>query len=395
MTLKVVVVGPPHSGKSVFLGGLTKNLPRNAYYLFRACPDGEGSWTYRSPSATKYRRKGTFSKKIVDWYCQSLSSCSLADIVLVDVGGKVTPDNRRILCEGGVTHAIILAGDVGAIPEWESFLKECGVSVVATLHSDYHGTADEVSGPVMRVHHLERGEDVSSRPAIQEVACQLLELAEKNNSNKKEEITMNQIFNGNVLEVSALAETLGKEAVERTLPNGRVVSQIIWEGGDLANISRLLHNNSAEMEEVVRINGAAPAWLVAALTHECHPRQVALNSPDGYIDVGCQRPDGEGHGENLAFDVSMREDGWVVVTASAVDPSVPFSPADLGGWTPPALGMGAKVILSGRLPNWGMVSLAMAYHGQAKAVALFQPGTGSTVCWTHSKEVALGDVIPE
>ena len=110
---------------------------------------------------------------------------------------------------------------------------------------------------------------------------------------------MEKIFNGDVLEISNLAAVLGKEAVERTLPNGRVVSQIVWDGADLAEIARLLHNHSGEMPEVVHINGAAPAWLVAALSHECHPRQVALNSPDGYVPVGCARPDGEGHGMRI------------------------------------------------------------------------------------------------
>jgi len=394
MTVKIAVVGPPHSGKSVFLGGLTKNLPRSSYYLFRACPDGEGSWTYRSPSAAQYRRKGTFTQEIVDWYVQSLKSCELADVVLVDVGGRVTPENQRILREGGVSHAIILAGNLEAIPEWESFLKECGVSMVAVLHSDYHGTADEVSGPIMRVHHLERGEDVSSRPAIQKVACQVLDLAETGNENKKEATKMNAIFNNDVLEVSNLAEVLGKEAVSRTLPNGKVVSQVVWEGKDLAEIARLLHNHSGEMPEVVKVNGAAPAWLVAALAHECHPRQVALNSPDGYINVGCQRPDGEGHGNNISFSV-CEKGGWTIVTAQASDPSVPFSQTDLDELVPPTVPMGTKIILSGRLPNWMMVSLAMAYHGVAKAVACFQPGTGATVVWTHSQEVALGEVIPE
>jgi CRISPR-associated Csx3 family protein len=196
-----------------------------------------------------------------------------------------------------------------------------------------------------------------------------------------------------VLSIPDLAQALGKEPVKRTLPNGSVVEQIVWEGGDLPKIAQLLHNRSGDMPEHVKIDGPAPAWLVAALAHECHPRAVSLNSPDGFVPVGCRRPEGPGAGANLIFSVEEKDNGWLLVICRLTDPAVPLSPSDLAHIVPPAVPMGAKVILSGRMPNWLAASLAMAYHGIAKAVALFQPGTGATVAWTHSKEVRLGEVI--
>ena len=59
--LKVIICGPPHSGKSVFIGGLRKHLPGS--YLFRANPDGEGTWTYRNDDSASFRRKGKFTKE--------------------------------------------------------------------------------------------------------------------------------------------------------------------------------------------------------------------------------------------------------------------------------------------------------------------------------------------
>lgn len=205
-------------------------------------------------------------------------------------------------------------------------------------------------------------------------------------------LTKNFIFQ-EVLSVPDLAQALGKEPVKRTLSNGRVVEQIVWEGGDLVQIAQLLHNRSSDLPEHVKIDGPAPAWLVAALAHECHPRAVSLNSPDGFVPVGCHRPEGAGSGANLSFSVEEKDNGWLLVTCQQSDPSVPLDPADLLEVVPPAVPMGSKVILSGRMPNWLAASLAMAYHGVAKAVALFQPGTGATVAWTHSKDVRLGDVI--
>jgi len=388
---KIAVVGPPHSGKSVFLQGLCALLPRTDRYLFRACPDGEGTWTWASPEAASFRRKGRFSKEAVDWYVKCLSTCNLAPIVLVDIGGRMSEENTRILREGRVDYAVVLSGDPAVIPEWEEFCRSCGVEVLVSIISDYHAVEDNPNTVPMVVHHLERGEDVSSRPAIQRVAETILNLI----LNKEENDMTNFIISDSdgVISIPALARELSKEPVKRTLPNGREVEQIVWEGEDLISISRLLHNSSGEMPEHVKIDGAAPAWLVAALAHECHPRSVSLNSPDGFVPVGCRKPAGAGAGANLEFSVEEKDNGWLLVTCQQADPSVPLDPADLSEVAPPAVPMGARVILSGRMPNWLAASLAMSYHGVAKAVALFQPGTGATVAWTHSKEARLGEVI--
>lgn len=390
--LKVVVAGPPHSGKSVFLGGLCENLPRTQRYLFRACPDGEGTWTWKGNGAETHRRKGTFSQEIVDWYCQSLKSCELAPIVLVDIGGRTSDENHRVLVEGGVTHAIILAGDRNAIPEWETFLVGCGIEVIAVLHSDYNGTSDSIQCCEPRlegvVHHLERGENVTDRPAIVAVAEVILSLAAASEPQER------KMLNGNVLSVATLAATLGKVEQEKTLPNGKVVRQLTWEGSDLLKVAELLHNQSATMPEVVDIDGPAPAWLATALCHEVHPRSARLNSPDGFVGVGCQNPKGAGSGC-----------GWAVTELPAIgerkcwkveftlDPSTPFKPTDLDTVIPPEVGLGDVVVLSGRGPNWLTASVAMAYHGRSAACATFQPGTGATIAWTHVADVPLGSVI--
>lgn len=385
MTIKIVVCGPPHSGKSVFLGGLCMNLLRWIFFLFRACPDGEGTWTWKGNGAEQYRRKGRFTQDVVDWYCRSLASCEMAPIVLVDIGGIPSEENRRILTEGGVSHGIILAGDMEKVSEWRQFLASCGVEVVAVLHSDYYGTEDCVTSDPMVVHHLERGdESVSTRPAILAVAEKILKLTE--------EVTMsNASLQFSPLTITAIADAIGKVATEKALPNGRVVKGIDWVGSDLPELAKLIHNLSASMPEVVDIDGPGPAWLMATLAHECHPRAVRLNSPDGYVGVGCQKPEGSGSG--LDFTAKPGPEGWTVVEYQ-LDPSRPMAPAELDDIAPPAVGMGDRVILSGRGPNWLMASLAMSYHGRCQAVATFQPGTGSTVCWTHTAGVLLGTLIP-
>src|SRR3989339_139066 len=278
--VKVVVCGPPHSGKSVFLLGLVGQLARRDYYLFRACPDGEGSWTYAAPGNSQLRRKGQFAPEFVQWCVRALHENSLAPCVLVDVGGRMTPENRQIMAE--CDSAIILSGDPAAIPNWRQFCAECGLRVIAELHSDYHASNDvvECETPLVRgsVHHLERGEDVTSRPAIEAVGRALNGLIEK----EKQEKAMNE--NSITITIDSIAKELGKEKIKKTLPNnGKVIQTIEWQASDLVAISRLLHGRSAEfVGQDVRVDGGAPGFFVAAIVHELHPADVSVNSPDGF-----------------------------------------------------------------------------------------------------------------
>ncbi len=66
------------------------------------------------------------------------------------------------------------------VAEWQEFARKVGLTVVAEIHSDYHGTEDGVEGVgpdgILRgsVHHLERGEVVADRPMIKALADHLL-----------------------------------------------------------------------------------------------------------------------------------------------------------------------------------------------------------------------------
>lgn len=306
---------------------------------------------------------------------------------MVLVGGRMSEENCRIMRE--CDAAVVLSRDLTQIEPWAPFCRECGLEVLAKVWSDYAAVEDRVEGEYPAIHRLERGEDVSGRPVVQAVAQMLLEKA----AIAEERGEKMDVVKDGVLSVAGLAEALGKQPVERTLPNGRVVRQLVWDGGDLREAARFLHNVSGGLPGHVKIGGPIPGWLAAGLAHELHPRAVSLNSPDGYVPVGCQRPAGVGAGPNLVFEVSPGSGGWTVVECRQADPSVPLSPGDLEKVVPPEVPFGSKVVLSGRMPNWLVASLAMAYHGRAKAVACFQPGVGATVAWTHSPEVALGSVV--
>jgi len=389
--MKIVVGGPPHSGKSVFLSGLVGQLDRQDYFLFRACPDGEGSWTYAVEENAKLRRKGEFCPEFVEWSVRTLHNHELAPVTLVDVGGRMSPENRQIMAE--CDSAVILSGDPAAIPAWRQFCQECGLAVIAELHSDYYGHEDvvEQEEPMVTgsVHFLERGEDVTARPIIEAVGHLINRLLDDQRA-KDEAVSETA-----VLKVAELAEELGKKVVKKTLPNGREIETIIWEGDDIKSLSRLLHSRSSEWgcEGCVDIDGGAPGFVHATLAHECHPAHVRLNSPDGFVPIRCRAPEKAGSGENLEFSLEEKPK-FMLVTCQQADPSLPLDPDNLEEVIPPEVPFGSVVVLNGRMPNWLLASLAMSYHGKVKAVACNQPGKGATVCWTHSAKVELGSVIP-
>lgn len=187
--VKVVLCGPPQSGKSCLREGLKqaiRRIPGAPYpYVMTANPDGEGSWFSQTSQrnvdeARQYKTayKTEFTPEFVAVRAQWVRNCG-EPLALVDVGGKITAQNRLIMQHA--THAVILAGDMSKVAEWQEFCLELNLNIIAIIHSDYYGQADciESESPILKgsVHHLERGEDVSSRPMVQTLARLLVRLS--------------------------------------------------------------------------------------------------------------------------------------------------------------------------------------------------------------------------
>ncbi len=96
--MKLVLMGPPRSGKSCLREGLKQAIKKckgAPYpYVITACPDGEGAWfqetANRNPEEarelkTEYKNSvGGFSTEFVDRIAKSVSKCPLP-LVLVDL----------------------------------------------------------------------------------------------------------------------------------------------------------------------------------------------------------------------------------------------------------------------------------------------------------------------
>lgn len=190
--MKVVLCGPPHSGKSCLREGLKQAIMplhregKAPYpYVITACPDGEGSWyaetARRNPDLAKQLKadyKAKFTLKFAQEKATAVQNVCLP-FTLIDVGGKIDDKNELIMYHA--THAIILAGDMTEVTNWKEFCHKLNLQIIAVIYSDYYGRKDCLTSkvPIIEgsIHYLERGEDVSTRPTVQALAHFLIQLS--------------------------------------------------------------------------------------------------------------------------------------------------------------------------------------------------------------------------
>lgn len=140
----VAVGGPPHSGKSVFLAELYRQLlarrPKNFVFLQRMCPDGEGVWSAEAdPEVVKeIRRKGKFASGFLERHLPLIVGPALMGsfkLILADLGGFRSAENAEILARS--THLVLLCSDKHADEgqPWLDFAAAEGCKILAALDS--------------------------------------------------------------------------------------------------------------------------------------------------------------------------------------------------------------------------------------------------------------------
>lgn len=187
---KITICGSPGIGKTVLRDGLQKAIRQNLkladdfLYVVSGCPDGDyPGWVFKTaqndPNLAYRLRKACQAKEFTPELAQAISKGIKAiknPLLLFDVGGKITPENEQIMSEA--THAVILAKSEKELQEWSDFCQQLDLQIIAIIESDYCGQEDRIieTSPILKgiVHYLERGEDTSDRPTIQELAKQII-----------------------------------------------------------------------------------------------------------------------------------------------------------------------------------------------------------------------------
>lgn len=137
--MTVAVGGPPHSGKSVFLAELYRQLLArrpSGVFLQRACPDGEGMWSAEADPAlvAEIRRKGSFSQEFMLFVLRGIENLGRRfPILLLDLGGRRTAENAEILQRS--THLVILSSKEEEDEPWQEFAAAEGCKTLAIFRS--------------------------------------------------------------------------------------------------------------------------------------------------------------------------------------------------------------------------------------------------------------------
>ncbi|VVM06817.1 hypothetical protein MAMC_01276 [Methylacidimicrobium cyclopophantes] len=188
----VAVVGPPHSGKSVFLFWIQQALRsrspesfhRNLFVL-RACPDGEGDWFFEAQEEGKtLRYKNRWDAEFVDRIVEQIKSLSRSKtLLLVDCGGKIDRLNQAIL--NVCTDVLIVSRDAEAFAEWRGAARSSGLQTLAEVESVREPESKVLSeSPLrLRIGGLERSARPSPLP--EQLLAQLIPFVETEEQRKE------------------------------------------------------------------------------------------------------------------------------------------------------------------------------------------------------------------
>ncbi|MCL2869715.1 RNA helicase domain-containing protein [Candidatus Saccharibacteria bacterium] len=413
--VKVVIVGPSHSGKSVFTHELRHHLDTDKLYVFSATRDGEGVWFqdgYNRPEVREKRQKDTDNQtppEFVEYARQAINDW-VGPLMLIDIGGLTTDENARII--DGATHAIILSNDLSKIDEWSKFVGQHGIDVIAKLHSNYDSADDlqldkvKTNQLVGSVHHLERGVHDIDHSTIQILAGHLMDVVDNNKAYQESHGDNEEnhfIINLPNWMVDVPHQTFEK-TIKRLDTTGKLHEQTVANRRTLFSAVPVLYDKiktDFSDGQPVWLNGSAGAFVVATLAlglTEAGCPDVRLNSLDGYIKV-----------EKLGQSTDYDKNKWSVEQSGSLaeqpvyfidektNKNKPFKPKDLPSYKIPEVSKDSVVIVSTAGPNWLRSSIALGYKDHVSAIAAYvlgEDGGKSVIVWSKDKSI-LGKTVEE
>ena len=193
-TAKIVICGSPNTGKTCLREGLKQairkipNIPDSYFLFISGCPDGDGAWFLETAQQypdvareLKDKYQASFTAEFARGKAAEINAIQNS-LLVFDVGGKITPENWIIMSKA--THAVILAKNDEELAEWQKFCHKLDLPIVAIIHSDLEAKSDVIQyeGDRLKgiIHCLLRGEDISSRPMVKELAKLSIDLVNGN-----------------------------------------------------------------------------------------------------------------------------------------------------------------------------------------------------------------------
>lgn len=374
----IVIGGPPHSGKSVLSYALTKALvdARVPHYLLRACPDGEGNWSQETtaPVVERIRRKGAFTDHFMDELCDDLAHRHLP--LLLDVGGKISPEQERILAFGSA--AILLASDLkGAeADDWREAFARHRLPILADITSRLRGTAH--LAPIAPTH---------AAPAPTQLQGTLVGL-------ERQKYVTDQAFDqltDHVAATLAVPDAQLRAYHRQLAPAGTIWVEIDriddrgesvrargdWEPAAIPPVLAALPT-----QQPLAIYGRGPGWLVAALAaHAQHAAVYAFDARLAWLPIPKLTSGEATHDQPLTCTV-VPQAAHLRLEFAIVHHYLDYTV--VAAYTPPRLDAERGIVISGKLPNWLVAALALAYRAHPW-VAIYQPQLKGNAAIVHSR----------
>ena len=294
--MKVILAGPPRSGKSCLRDRLSRAISLNCpsgrdylSYVITACPDGEGSWFaethHGNPELADTLRaqgKAGFTEAKTGLYADWVHNCTLP-LTLIDIGGKITDQNRRICA--GATHAILVFADESKLAEWRAFCNELGLKIIAEIRSDLkidsdvHLSLSEDGVYRGTIHNLVRGV-LQIGPVETALANLLLTMCGQDGGKTLPDRDDNALFR-----MTLIGDLLVIGFGNIPAQNTELVPQVFWM------IDKLLADNNIERLPLIRVYGrtSVPIAYLLALKLESICDAIAVYDPkqNGYVVVKC------------------------------------------------------------------------------------------------------------
>lgn len=411
--IKVAICGLPDVGKSVFTEALLQNLSEDETFWISAAPDGEGRWykkNYNNPEVSKHYKIGSHTEEFIEDRRKKISNWD-GPIMIIDIGGRLESEDSsknyreqksRIL--EGATHAVILYKDQSGLRDWEDFLNNQGIEVIAKLYSDYNGTEDLLLGIdpedscIGVVHHLDHKEPADTRATIQQVAGLIHTMARDNKFYN--EAHNDKSYNPFVVSLPKVFGDLPNKTIHRVINLQDGTEKQIENRQILRSAIPMIYDKANEFDgQPVWLDGRVCSWEAIALVlafEESGSKDIRLNGPDGFIGVKKMPQFEDGNTVNWNVTSQGKIDGKNIYTVHAeVSHSIRvLRPEELNVMNIPELPEDSVVVISTQGPNWFKASIASGYKDNCYAIAAFQPGEGSTIVWAKDKAL-LSKVINE
>jgi GTPase SAR1 family protein len=412
---KIIIAGPPNSGKSVFTHELLKYLPSFNTNYIDAQPDATGLWyldkaKQDQQAAKSLQVKGKYSDENVSVWKEWIKNSS-SRVNLIDIGGKIDKYTEELCSEAN--SMIIVTRYPAEHPEtqlWVELAKRKGLHILGiyqtflTQEEVPEGYEEESNFRVLRDGEKEwesegfmvglSRESFVSSSAIGHIAQRILERVPP--SNEDERIIEKLPEGYDLLKLSDIADWTHL-LLTKVIVNGVEQNILEFKPEILPTIVREIKERRQYNQKYAFYGNTIVQWFFISLVHYSYPADIDFfdeRLEEKVVDVNPENnlPNGEGFGP-LQFE-PVRDYAKGSLIQHSKTNRVYLQKGDFEKIIPPEVDLNKPVYIAGATAHWANAKIALAYARIVPAVYMFDPRKGFVCCITNDEEnFPLGSVV--